>query len=443
MPIPHRHRVVLSAALLALLLTLAAAQTEQGDPGLERVLVDLGLQQHAATLAAHRFSLGTLREGVAMLPSTTVDGLVAVGLARGEALALAARLAADESDTRSKRHSKAPGSLALPRPFGTVICNGSEVMPPGTEVTVFEHRTSAAGAGGPAALTHWQFTANGTFSPWTLRFYIDGESTASLVFSSWMGGGCTSCAWGLLLDPARPWGIERLGKGAAWPGAYNNFQVPFNSSLRLTVEADAPCVFFSILRGAEGVVARAGGMDLPPSARLRVQALEDKRLQPLERVTLLQTAPGRSGVLLFQSLVVKSANANFLEACTRLHTADGMMYIGDGEDYFDSAWYFNGGTYTFPQAGLTFACGPGGPPGVHPCSASDPGGQDGGNVVSAYRLFDWDPIAWTDAVRIEWRNGETAPAPGIKCAPGDPPGGVPIGSPQNSTIFSYVWYYEF
>eukprot|EP01044_Picomonas_judraskeda_P015141 COSAG03_NODE_2500_length_2694_cov_15.273988_3_plen_112_part_00 len=105
----------------------------------------------------------------------------------------------------------------------------------------------ATGNSAVSALTHWQFTANGTYEPWTVRMYVDGESTASVVrlsralspsvarslcvrfspshcfwtvqvISEWMGGACESCGWGLLLPPDRPWGVERLGKGSAWPG---------------------------------------------------------------------------------------------------------------------------------------------------------------------------------------------------------------------------------
>jgi hypothetical protein len=82
-------------------------------------------------------------------------------------------------------------------------------------------------------------------------------------------------------------------------------------------------------------------------------------------------------------------------------------------------------------------------------SGSTPGSSGNttpGTVVSAYRIFDSDPIVWESNFTMRWRNGEVSPPgfPGMKCVEGDPgfPNGTIIGSPKPSLINSYVWLYE-
>ncbi len=332
-----------------------------------------------------------------------------------ENAALRTQQRASQLASSASAESHLPEFSSTMRTFGTVVCNATEVIG-GRETTVYEYE--ASGNSPVSALTHWQFTANGTFEPWTVRMYIDGEATASVVISEWMGGACESCGWGLLLPPDRPWGVERLGKGSAWPGLYCNWRVPFARTLRVTVQAKRFAVFFSILRGAEGVSATAGGLSLPPQARLRIQSMENVSLQPLE-LAQVATSQNKSGVLAMWTLTVASLNANFLEACTRVH-ADGqnMWFIGDGEDFFDSAWYFNGGAYTFPQAGVTYLCGGGTCPahkGWPLGGCANPEGcwgQNGGdinlqpcNASSALQQWVWKPpetTAASDTQQYSW-----------------------------------------
>lgn len=79
-------------------------------------------------------------------------------------------------------------------------------------------------------------------------------------------------------------------------------------------------------------------------------------------------------------------------------------------------------------------------------STSSTGNTTPGTVVSAYRIFDSDPITWQSNFTMRWRNGEMAPPgfPGMKCVAGDPgfPNGTAIGSPMPSLINSYAWLYE-
>lgn len=85
-----------------------------------------------------------------------------------------------------------PVDLKGVKPFGTSIANQSELIG-GGEITIYEYTVSPTAYS--AALTHWQFTTNGTSQPWTVRMYIDYETVASIQFSFDMDGGCESCGW--------------------------------------------------------------------------------------------------------------------------------------------------------------------------------------------------------------------------------------------------------
>jgi len=95
------------------------------------------------------------------------------------------------------------------------------------------------------------------------------------------------------------------------------------------------------------------------------------------------------------------------------------------EDYYDSAFYFDGGNFHAPVAGSSHKT------------------RDGDITRwSGYRFHEMDAIVFNDGMRFQWRNGDvTDPATGLKCTLNQ--GGVVIGSPQKSSIKSYVWVYIF
>jgi hypothetical protein len=101
-----------------------------------------------------------------------------------------------------------------------------------------------------------------------------------------------------------------------------------------------------------------GDLELPgASARLALHKIEQKLYQPLEWVPLLDLPTG-DGLVFQTTLAVTSGNLNFLEACYHLHTPHAAPFPGvvlstGTEDYFDSAYYFDGGPFRFPNAGLT------------------------------------------------------------------------------------------
>ena len=99
----------------------------------------------------------------------------------------------------------------------------------------------------------------------------------------------------------------------------------------------------------------------------------------------------------------------------------GLVLSSGTEDYFDSAYYFDGGPFHAPVSGVTHL----------DVRAAE---------FSGYRFHEMDPIVFSDGVRVEWRNGDaTDPATGLKCTL--EAGGDVVGAPTASNISSYAWYY--
>ncbi len=79
-------------------------------------------------------------------------------------------------------------------------------------------------------------------------------------------------------DESAPWGTSRLGKvgrrlsdinakGAALGGAFNNFRIPFQKSINITVQqpiTEAPGDVWFVVRGLEGASVSVGELVLPP-----------------------------------------------------------------------------------------------------------------------------------------------------------------------------------
>ena len=121
---------------------------------------------------------------------------------------------------------------------------------------------------------------------------------------------------------------------------------------------------------------------------------------------------------------VASGNYNFMEGCYHLFTPvdaawPGLLLSTGMEDYYDSAFYFNGGTFHAPVAGSTHM---------------RPGEGSG------YRVHEMDPLVFHDGVRMTWRNGDvTDEATGLKCT--SQAKTKVIGSPTVSKLSALVWVY--
>ena len=86
--------------------------------------------------------------------------------------------------------------------------------------------------------------------------------------------------------------------------------------------------------------------------------MTQKTLQPLEFIDVVDVQPPASGLIFLHSMVVKSGNYNFMEGCYHLFAPASQAWPGQllstgMEDYYDSAFYFDGGTFHAPVAGST------------------------------------------------------------------------------------------
>ena len=286
-----------------------------------------------------------------------------------------------------------------------------------TESLLFEHNASA---GSLAVLNHFWAAGSDGVDNTTFRYYIDGEAVPSVVFTP-----ALACGVGFG-DQAAPWGSKWLGKGAKSTGWFHNIQVPFQR-IRITYQkhaADADGRIWMILRGLEGVSVRVGPLELPTTARLQLQVTQ-KTLQPLEFIDIASVAAPASGVIFLHSMAVSSGNYNFMEGCYHLFTPNDAAWPGQllstgMEDYYDSAFYFNGGPFHNPVAGSTHMAN--------------------GRQWSGYRVHEMDPLAFHGGVRMRWRNGDvTDPSTGLKCTLAS--GGTTVGAPTASNVTAYAWVY--
>jgi hypothetical protein len=124
-----------------------------------------------------------------------------------------------------------------------------------------------------------------------------------------------------------------------------------------------------------------GDYELPERAHLFLYKNVNVTLNPLQFINLFAT--NRSGALWQVTLSVRSGNLNFLEGCMRAYSRDRqtgketLWLMSSGtEDYFQSAYYFDGNMFHFEEAGLT-----------HP---SDISHFDG--TLSAYKFHDRDSV---------------------------------------------------
>ena len=211
----------------------------------------------------------------------------------------------------------------------------------------------------------------------------------------------------------------------------NFSRIPFQKSIRVTGKLPSTSsdnkIIWVIVRGTENLPTSFQGFQLPPTARLVLQKLENKVFQPLDFVRVADIPSGR-GFLLSHTLSVSSGNLNFLEGCYHAYSDYNQPFPGltvstGTEDYYDSAFYFNAGEFHAENAGYTHFR------------------QVNSSSVewSAYRMHDLDPIFFKNGFRFEWRNGDVVDDRGFKCLLNQ--GGHVVGTPTASTITSYAWVY--
>ena len=155
------------------------------------------------------------------------------------------------------------------------------------EKTLFAHKIEAGHTG---VMDHFWSTCNAQCEGALLvRYYIDGETNAAIAFEPGMAAGTG------FDDQAAPWGTKWFGHGAhsAW---FNNFKIPFGSSIRVTVQSTDGTQhggFYMIVRGGLDIPLVIGDVTLPKEARLQLQKFEGK-LEPLEWLSVADVSTQRS-----------------------------------------------------------------------------------------------------------------------------------------------------
>lgn len=312
--------------------------------------------------------------------------------------------------------ANALGDINTMRPIGTGQSQGSITA---QEQVLFEYEGSAG------VMTHFWTAGSPQVDNVTWRYYIDNETVPSIEFQPFL-----ACGAGFD-DQTAPWGTKWFGKGAKSTGWFNNFRIPYGSSVRVTFALDGAGagthgMIWSIVRGLEGMPLEIGGLSLPSSARLKLQKT-DVMLKPLEFVDIVgkDTGAGTAGLFFAVTMQVESSeNLNFMEGCFHWYDDQrtqwpGMIMSTGMEDYFDSAFYFNGGTFHSPVSGNTHI---------------------DGQKWSGYRFHDMDLMPFSNGMRFQWRNGDvTDTNTGLKCTLET--GGKPAGNPQPSHLIAYAWVY--
>ena len=279
------------------------------------------------------------------------------------------------------------------------------------EAVLFEHV-------GPGCLNHFWFGGNSKGIENTrIRYYVDGEETPSIDMNLYMGHGVG------FNDNHAPWATRHMGKIGKRNGFFNNYQIPFGKSIRVTARrlddsTKAEDIWW-IVRGVGNGRAKLGGITLPESARLKLHRLEDHTAQPLEEFNLCQAK--ESGAVFQVALAAQGLSGNelsYLEACMRAYSGGSpkpVMLSSGLEDYFLGTYYFDTGKYHNDTAGLTH---------LDPKNLS----------FSAYRIHDSDPIFFNKGLRLTCRNGETKH--------GTPEGPVAYKRPPPTRFTAYTWIYE-
>ena len=330
------------------------------------------------------------------------------------------------------------------RLFGTALKNAPIPAYP-AEWEIFNHSCAVP----PCVITQLHFPSiyPGGGDPWAweqgvLRVYVDGDAAAApsieLTLLQLAGVGAAG-AKGDSHSDVSPFSAELFGKNAQTGGVWSTMRIPFQSSVRFTVQ-QAPSgvhqgLFWAIIRGVEALSITLSDVELPPAARLVQSTITGAVYQPLDFITLAQAPANTDGLLLSVFLDASSSDPNYLEGCFHIVNGDdgAVTWLSSGtEDYFLSASYFDEGVYAGSQAGLTYR-GPGGD-------------------LSCYKTHMRDLVPFHGGMKYVWRNNEdgaTCPSHWGSGAEAPPPapirdrqvgGGLGV-APLNLTsiVFFYAW----
>ena len=146
------------------------------------------------------------------------------------------------------------------QPIGA-MGKGARVLGGGKEAVLFEHQ-------GTGCLTHFWFGGNFKGVENTrIRYYVDGEETASIDMELYMGHGIG------FNDNHAPWATKHVGKIGKRNGIYNNYRIPFGKSMRVTAQR-APRMRRRIRRSGGSSAAWKTGVPASAEWNCRKRAAE-------------------------------------------------------------------------------------------------------------------------------------------------------------------------
>lgn len=247
---------------------------------------------------------------------------------------------------------------------------------------------------GPGVITEQSFVA-GYNEDTIIRYYIDGDTKATIETNLLMllGTGSTWSQSNLIT----PWGNKNIGHNAHNGGFYNTIRIPFQTSINITITNTFTSTFWFIIRGILNHQIIIGDLLLPKNTKLKLYKNENLIVNRFDYINVA-TINNISGLLYMTTFYGNSTDFTYLEACIRCKIDNDSEYqfLSSGtEDYFLSAYYFNNGTYTNQNAGLTWKQKPG--------------------QMSAYKYFEFDPILFTNSLELLWRNNENITGTSMDC----------------------------
>lgn len=276
-----------------------------------------------------------------------------------------------------------------------------QYLHPGEEKVIYEREASGV-------VTHMWF--GGCYQHYDtalLRIYYDHEEVPSIEARLFM-------MHGIGFSDSDAFTTSMMGKTGHPGGLYNNYQIPYQNGIKITVQMDDRAtekdLFWSIVRSTEGIPVRIGGITLPETARLKLQKLEIYQATPLEEFNLYQSH-AENGAVFMTALSAESSNFEYMESCVRGYfQSETPELLSSGlEDYFLGTYYFQKGKYQSDTAGVT-----------HLLTDKE---------FSGYRFHTNDPLFFSGEFRLTCRCGEKI-------------GDKVFHHPQPTVYTSYVWAYE-